>query len=127
MPERGWDAVTIPGAVSGWVALSKRYGKLPFADLFGPAIRYARDGWHVSPVVAEKWALAAPIMPTNLGWPATFMPQGRVPRVGERFTCPAMADSLEKYCDNARRVVSIGVRLRPPWLRTRSPRAAHIR
>ena len=43
--ERGWDAVTIPGAVSGWVALSQRYGKLPFADLFEPAIRYARDGF----------------------------------------------------------------------------------
>ena len=43
MPQRGWDSVTIPGAVSGWIALSKRYGKLPFADLFAPAIRYARD------------------------------------------------------------------------------------
>src|SRR5215469_12742573 len=32
MPQRGWEAVTIPGAVSGWVALSKRFGKLPFAD-----------------------------------------------------------------------------------------------
>ena len=62
MPERGWETVTIPGAVSGWVALSTRYGKLPFADLFEPAIRYARDGWLVSPVVAEKWALAAPLM-----------------------------------------------------------------
>ena len=53
MPQRGWEAVTIPGAVSGWVALSRRYGRLPFADLFEPAIRYARDGWLVSPVVAE--------------------------------------------------------------------------
>ena len=95
MPERGWETVTIPGAVSGWVALSKRYGKLPFADLFDPAIRYARDGWHVSPVIAEKWALAAPNMPTNLGWPDVFMPRGRVPQVGERFMCRAMADTLE--------------------------------
>ena len=37
MPQRGWDTVTIPGAVSGWAALSERYGKLPFADLFAPA------------------------------------------------------------------------------------------
>ena len=78
----------------GWVALSKRYGKLPFADLFEPAIRYARDGWHVSPVVAEKWALAAPLMPADLGWRDAFMPHGRVPQVGERFTCRAMADTL---------------------------------
>jgi len=47
MPELGWEAVTIPGAVSGWVALSRKHGKLPFGDLFEPAIRYARDGWHV--------------------------------------------------------------------------------
>jgi gamma-glutamyltranspeptidase/glutathione hydrolase len=96
MPERGWESVTIPGAVSGWVALSKRMGKLPFADLFEPAIRYARAGFQVSPVVAEKWALAAPLMPTDLGWPEAFLPHGRAPQVGERFACPAMADSLEK-------------------------------
>src|SRR5450432_4622145 len=56
MPRAGWSTVTIPGAVSGWVALSKRFGKLPFADLFAPAIRYARDGYAVSPIVADKWA-----------------------------------------------------------------------
>ena len=38
LPLRGWDAVTVPGAVGGWVALSERYGKLPFADLMAPAI-----------------------------------------------------------------------------------------
>ena len=61
IPQRGWEAVTIPGAVSGWVALSKRWGKLPFADLFEPAIRYARDGWIVSPVIAQQWRRAAGI------------------------------------------------------------------
>ncbi|MBT4141225.1 MAG: gamma-glutamyltransferase, partial [Candidatus Latescibacteria bacterium] len=42
MPTHGWDVVTVPGCVSAWAALSKRFGKLPFADLFEPAIRYAR-------------------------------------------------------------------------------------
>ncbi len=55
MPTRGWDAVTIPGAVSAWVALSERFGKLPFADLFEPAIRYAADGYLVSPTIARLW------------------------------------------------------------------------
>ena len=53
MPTRGWDAVTVPGAVSAWVALSSRFGKLPFADLFEPAIRYAADGYMVSPTIAQ--------------------------------------------------------------------------
>ena len=53
MPTHGWDAVTVPGCVSAWVALSDRFGKLPFTDLFGPAIRHARDGWIVPPIVAR--------------------------------------------------------------------------
>ena len=96
MPQRGWETVTIPGAVSGWVALSRQYGRLPFADLFEPAIRYARDGWFVSPVVAEKWAAAVAVMPTDLGWPEHFLPRGRAPHVGERFASADMAASLEK-------------------------------
>nr|MDP9124732.1 gamma-glutamyltransferase [Pseudomonadota bacterium] len=44
MPVRGWDTVTTPGAVAGWVALSKRFGKLPFADLFEPAVELAERG-----------------------------------------------------------------------------------
>ena len=96
MHERGWETVTIPGAVSGWRALSQRFGELPFADLFEPAIRYARDGYPVSPVVAEKWALAVPHMPRDLGWFEHFAPRGRAPFAGERFASPAMAASLEK-------------------------------
>jgi len=50
----------------------------------------------VSPVVAEKWALAVPALPSDLGWPEVFMPHGRAPRVGERFSCPALAETLEE-------------------------------
>ena len=53
MPTHGWESVTVPGAVSSWVALSDRFGKLPFADLFEPAIRYASSGFPVSPVIAK--------------------------------------------------------------------------
>ncbi len=95
MPERGWDTVTIPGAISGWRALSQRYGKLPFGDLFEPAIRYARDGYFVSPIVAQKWASAVPHLPQDLGWQSHFLPHDRAPLAGERFTSPDMARSLE--------------------------------
>jgi gamma-glutamyltranspeptidase/glutathione hydrolase len=96
VPQRGWESVTIPGAVSGWAALSQRYGALPFADLFAPAIRYARDGYAVSPIIAEKWALATTVLPRDLGFAEHFMPRGRAPLPGETFACPAMANSLEK-------------------------------
>ena len=95
MPQRGWEAVTIPGAVSGWVALSKRYGRLPFADLFEPAVRYARDGWLVSPVIAAQWQRAATVLPHDLGYAEHFLPHGRSPRAGETFACASMARSLD--------------------------------
>ena len=60
MPQRGWDAVTVPGCVSAWVELSKQYGKLPFADLFEPAIKYAADGYMVSPTIARLWLKQVP-------------------------------------------------------------------
>jgi gamma-glutamyltranspeptidase/glutathione hydrolase len=95
MPERGYDAVTIPGCVAGWVALSERFGKLPFADLFEPAIRHARDGFLVSPIISEKWHKAAPLMPEGLGWQEHFLPRGRAPLPGERFASPDQAATLE--------------------------------
>ncbi|MFO1283879.1 MAG: gamma-glutamyltransferase family protein [Burkholderiales bacterium] len=95
MPVRGWEAVTVPGAVSGWVELSRRHGRLRFADLFEPAIRYARDGYAVSPLVAAQWARAAQSMPPDLGFAEHFLPGGRAPRVGETFRCEPMARSLE--------------------------------
>src|SRR6266404_7495310 len=96
MPRAGWDTVTIPGAVSGWVALSQRYGKLAFADLFASAIGYARDGYAVSPVVADKWAKAVPILGNVPGFAEHFLPRGRAPEPGEHFASPALAASLEK-------------------------------
>lgn len=53
VPSYGWDAVTVPGAVSAWVALSERFGRLPFEALFEPAVCYARDGFLVSPMTAQ--------------------------------------------------------------------------
>jgi gamma-glutamyltranspeptidase/glutathione hydrolase len=94
IPQRGWEAVSIPGAVSGWVALSRRYGRLPFADLFEPAIRYARDGWIVSPVISAQWRRAAGVIPHEFGWAEHFLPRGRTPDAGEAFACPPMARTL---------------------------------
>jgi gamma-glutamyltranspeptidase/glutathione hydrolase len=82
--------------VSGWVALSRRFGKLPFADLFASAVAYARDGYAVSPVIAEKWAKAVPILGDVAGFADHFLPRGRAPLAGEPFASPAMANSLEQ-------------------------------
>lgn len=101
MPQLGWDSVTIPGGIAGWVDLSRRFGRLPFADLFGDAIRLAREGFLVSPVVAYKWAYGVDRWHGQPGFAETFLPGGRPPRVGGRFRNPALADSLEKIAASA--------------------------
>jgi gamma-glutamyltranspeptidase/glutathione hydrolase len=93
-PKRGWDAVTVPGAVAGWVALCERFGKLPFADLLQPAIEIAERGCVVPVVVAQKWGAAAPELSALPGYAEAFMPGGRAPRAGELFRFPAAARTL---------------------------------
>jgi gamma-glutamyltranspeptidase/glutathione hydrolase len=95
-PLRGWDTVTVPGAVSAWMALSERFGKLPFADLLEPAIDLAERGYAVPAVVQQKWALAAGVdeLVRQPGFAATFLPHGRAPLVGELFRMPGAARAL---------------------------------
>jgi len=93
-PQRGMDAVTVPGAVSAWVALSERFGKLPFADLMAPAAEIAERGYAVPVVLQGKWAAAAPGLQSQPGFAQSFLPRGRAPRVGELFTFPAAARAL---------------------------------
>jgi gamma-glutamyltranspeptidase / glutathione hydrolase len=95
MPMRGWDTVTVPGAISGWVALHQRWGKLPFAQCLAPAIRLAREGHGVGVIVARKWSAAVPILENQPGFAQAFMPRGRAPMAGERFTFEAAAKALE--------------------------------
>lgn len=95
-PIRGWDTVTIPGAVAAWAALHQKFGKLPFDVLFEPAIEIARRGYAVPPVVAAKWARAVPELKDQPGFAQTFMPRGSAPAVGQIFKAPEMAATLER-------------------------------
>ncbi len=99
MPSFGWDTVTVPGCVSAWSALSERFGQLPFADLFEPAISYARHGWLVPPVTAASWGEAARTHENHPDWQAVFTLEGRAPLPGERFAFPAQAETLEKIAE----------------------------
>ena len=94
-PKRGFDSVTVPGAVAGWVALSERFGKLPFADLLVPAIEIAERGYLMPVVVQQKWAAATPELQSQPGFAQSFLPWGRAPQVGELFRFPAAARGLK--------------------------------
>jgi gamma-glutamyltranspeptidase/glutathione hydrolase len=96
MPELGWDSVTAPGAVSSWVELSKQFGRVPFADLFEPAIEYAYEGFLVSPITAELWSYAPERYKDFPEFAAAFLPHGRAPQAGEKFEFRAQAKTLEQ-------------------------------
>ncbi len=93
-PKRGWDSVTVPGAVSAWATMSERFGKLPFADLMAPAIEIAERGYLVPVVVQQKWAAATPLLQSLPGFAESFLPWGRAPNVGEMFQFKAAAKGL---------------------------------
>jgi gamma-glutamyltranspeptidase/glutathione hydrolase len=99
VPTTGWGPVTVPGAVSAWVAVSKRFGKLPFADLLDAAIGYADRGYPVAPQTAEGWAHAGTLAREFPSFAQTFFPNGRAPRPGERFRNPDQANSLRRIAE----------------------------
>ena len=95
MPERGIDTVTMPGAVSQWVALSEKFGKLHFEKLFEPAIRYARDGHRVSPITATNWQRQATMI-KEADFQREFTRNHRAPNAGERWVFADQAHTLEE-------------------------------
>jgi gamma-glutamyltranspeptidase/glutathione hydrolase len=96
MPLRGWNTVTVPGCVSAWVELHRKFGRLPFEKLFERAIQYGREGFLVSPTIAGQWEKQVPELKAQPGFAAAFMPGGRAPRPGERFRFPEHAGVLEQ-------------------------------
>jgi len=96
IPAAGWNSVTVPGAVSAWVELHAKFGKLPFEKLFEPAIAYGRNGFLVSPTVAAQWAAMVPLFESQPGFAEAFLPGGHAPKSGELFKFPDHAATLEQ-------------------------------
>ncbi len=78
------------------LALSERFGKLPFADLLEPAIEIAERGYLLPTVVQQKWAAATDELRGLPGFADAFLPWGRAPQVGELFRFPAAARALRE-------------------------------
>jgi gamma-glutamyltranspeptidase/glutathione hydrolase len=103
MPFRGWDSVTVPGAVRSWATLAEDFGTLDMATLLAPAIGYAENGFIVTPVIGALWKLGAEQLSGQPGFADTFMPDGRAPRAGEKFRNPDLAKSLILIAETAGR------------------------
>src|SRR5262245_60193848 len=95
-------AWTVPGCADGWFELHRRYGRLPMKRLLEPAIRYATEGFPVSPVVAENWAAGNYRFKDKPGYREVFLPEGRTPAEGEIFRNPALAKTLTLLAEQGR-------------------------
>src|SRR6266853_4502985 len=104
MPTEGIHSVTVPGAVDGWVKMHARYGKLPWKDLFQPAIAYAEQGFPVPEVIQEAWSDPVPLkkLRTDAESVRVFLPEGRPPNVGKRFRNPGLAKTLRLIAEQGR-------------------------
>ncbi|MBA3921850.1 MAG: gamma-glutamyltransferase family protein [Nostocaceae cyanobacterium] len=104
VPQTGWHGVTVPGAVSSWRTLWERWGRLPFEQLFAPAIRYAEEGFPISPVTSLAWKNAESIYLPLTGAEFTpfqqlFFPNHRAPAAGEIWHSQAHADTLREIAE----------------------------
>jgi gamma-glutamyltranspeptidase/glutathione hydrolase len=104
IPKFGIIPVTVPGAPAAWIALSRRFGRLPFAKLLEPAIDYAEQGVAVSPVISKLWQEAFRLYgeqqdPTLKTWFKVFAPQGRPVAAGEIWRSPGHAASLRSIAE----------------------------
>jgi gamma-glutamyltranspeptidase/glutathione hydrolase len=102
VPSYGPLPVSVPGAVDGWFELHGRFGRLPMKEVLDPAIRYAREGFPVSELIAYYWQKAVPNLERYPGFRETYMPNGRAPRKGEIFRNPNLAATLEKITAGGR-------------------------
>lgn len=102
VPTYGPLSISVPGCVDGWFELHQRFGKLPMTEVLAPAIRYAREGFPVTEVIAHSWHESAGSHREYPGFAQTFLPNGRAPLHGETFRNPALAESLEQIARGGR-------------------------
>jgi gamma-glutamyltranspeptidase / glutathione hydrolase len=103
MPASGAETVTVPGALAGWDALLKKYGTITLAQALAPAIRYAEQGYPVTPVISGDWKEEEKLSADSAA-KATFMPNGHPPVAGEWFRNPDYARTLREIAAGGTRV-----------------------
>ncbi|MCU1225232.1 MAG: gamma-glutamyltransferase 2 [Edaphobacter sp.] len=87
-------AVTVPGAVAGWEALHKKFGKLPLSVVLAPAIALAENGFPVTETDSANWNQYGMPYKDRPAFASVFLPNGTYPKVGQMFQNPDIANSL---------------------------------
>lgn len=94
MPSTGIDTVTVPGAVEGWHKLHERFGRLPWNDVFSPAIFYAENGFPVQELIGWDWQHSAAKLKQDRESRRVFLLNDEAPRMGQIFKNPDLGKTL---------------------------------
>lgn len=97
--DHGHKAVAVPGAFGGWIALARKYGRLPLATLLEPAIGYARDGHPLDPSIAMFITRAQKTLALYPTSAAIFLPGGQPPAPRALFRNTPLARTLQALSD----------------------------
>ena len=95
MPQEGIHSVTVPGCVDGWGRLHKRFGKLPWSDLFQPAVYFAEHGFPVTEMISAAWKDDEEKLGKDLNGKRIFLREGHAPNAGDMFRDPEMGAALK--------------------------------
>jgi len=95
MPQEGIQSVTVPGCVDGWSKLHRKFGKLPWSELFQPAIYFAEHGYPVTEMIGEAWKMEEAKLGRDVNARTVLLRQGKAPAIGEVFRNPQMASALK--------------------------------
>ena len=106
LPVYGFGPVTVPGAPAAWAAVNQRFGRLPLREVMAPAINYAANGQACTQGLHDMMKLFSGRLKDQLenapecaSWFDCFMPEGRVPEVGEIYRNPDQAKTLQDIAD----------------------------
>jgi gamma-glutamyltranspeptidase/glutathione hydrolase len=102
IPSLGVLPISVPGCVDGWFELHGKFGKLPFSRLMEPAVRYAREGFAVTEIIAAGWKSGETVFRDQPGFADVFLVDGKAPRKGDLFRNPALANTLERIAERGR-------------------------
>ncbi len=95
MPQQGIQSVTVPGCVDGWARLHKRFGKLPWKDLFQPAIYFADHGYPVTEIISVAWKGEVARLARDQNAARVYLTGGKAPEAGQVFRNPQLAAALK--------------------------------
>jgi gamma-glutamyltranspeptidase/glutathione hydrolase len=95
IPTYGPLSWSVPGCVSGWDELHKKFGKLPLMEILGPTIEYAHEGFPVTEVIAGSWAKSKAALSKSPNAFATYFPEGKAPKAGDVFKNPNLGRVYE--------------------------------